>query len=129
MLVSLDKENSDKTMECKQAPCSGCTTLATSYARHRRLDKSRSAADRSTRRDSQQAAIFSHAQCPAHFHEGLGGDELAGRAVQNIKEAVFRRLGDDFAHAPVDVEIEQHQLLHIVEIPVVIGHGLIVPFE
>ena len=36
---------------------------------------------------------------------------------------------DYLTHAPVDVEIQQHQVLHAVVVPVVVGHGLVVPFE
>ena len=36
---------------------------------------------------------------------------------------------DDLAHAPVDIEIQQHQLLDTVEVPVVVGYGLVVPLQ
>ena len=74
-------------------------------------------------------AVLADRRRPTHFHERLGGDEFAGDTVQHIEETVLRRLHDHLAHAAVDVEIEQHQLLHVVEIPVVVGNGLVVPLE
>ena len=73
--------------------------------------------------------VLTHTQRPAHFDERLGGDEFAGRAVEHVEEAVLGCLGNDLAHPPIDVQIQQHELLHIVEVPVVVGCRLVEPLE
>ena len=45
----------------------------------------------------------------------IGGEELAGRALEHIEEAVAVRMHGDLARrAAVDGEVGQHQLVHAV---------------
>src|SRR5262249_39038933 len=56
-------------------------------------------------------------------------NEFARNAVEDIKEPVLRRLRDHLARTAVDVEIEQHELLYAIEIPVVVRNCLVVPLQ
>ncbi len=38
----------------------------------------------------------------------LCGNKLAGLAIEHVKEAVLRRLHDDFARGSVDLQIREH---------------------
>src|SRR5579871_3520057 len=42
------------------------------------------------------------------LHERFCGDEMAGLAIEHVKESVLRGLHDDLAHSPADRQIRQH---------------------
>ena len=53
--------------------------------------------------------------------------QLAGFPVEHIEKTVLRRLHDDFALAPVDLELGQNHVLDGGKIPGVTRYGLVVP--
>jgi hypothetical protein len=72
-------------------------------------------------------AVLVDALGPRHRDVRLGGDQLAIRAVEDVEEAILRRLHDDLAHHAAEVDLGQHQVLHRGVVPVVTGRSLEVP--
>ena len=69
------------------------------------------------------------ARRPGDGDVGLGGDQLAGRAVEHVEEAVLRRLHQHLALRASDLEIGEHDRLHRGVVPVLARRGLVVPGE
>ena len=64
---------------------------------------------------------------PGHLGEGLGRDQLPGRPVQDIEEAVLRRLHQHLALAALDLQVGQDDRLGRGVVPGVARRGLIPP--
>src|SRR6185312_5990629 len=80
-------------------------------------------------RARDRAPAFVEPRRPCDLHEGRGRNELTRGAVEHVEESVLRRLHDHFTLAASDVQVQDHQLLHAVEVPVIVGDGLVVPLE
>ena len=59
--------------------------------------------------------------------EGLGRYQRPGLAIEHVEEAVAVGLEPDRRLLPVDVEIGEHQFVHPVIVPGVVGRRLVVP--
>ena len=70
-----------------------------------------------------------HVGSPGDPRELVGGQELTGRSVENIKETVLRRLHQHRARLAVPLDIRQNHVLGGRIVPTVAGGGLIVPGE
>ena len=79
------------------------------------------------RRLDRAARLRIDAGRPRHGGERLRRDELAGRAIDHVEEAVLRRLHQHLAHRAVDAQIGQHDRLRARVVPVVGGRLLEVP--
>ena len=66
-------------------------------------------------------------QSPVHFDEGFGREQFAVGAVDDVEEAVFRRLHEHFAGFAADLQVSQQDVLGGGEVPGVAGCGLVVP--
>ena len=66
---------------------------------------------------------------PRDLGEGGAGDVLSRLSIQDVEEAVFRRLHDDLAVAAFDLQVGQHKGLRGRVVPVVARRGLEVPDE
>src|SRR5579872_3048626 len=65
---------------------------------------------------------------PRHtLDEFLTGDELAGKAIQDVEKAILRRLHENLAGAPIDLQVGQDNGLHRREIPCLARDLLEVP--
>ena len=64
---------------------------------------------------------------PVHRHIRIGGQQLAGGAIQHVEEPVLRRLHDHLARATADREVGQHHRLHRGVVPGVARHRLVMP--
>ena len=64
---------------------------------------------------------------PVHPHQRIGLEQLAGRPVDHIEEAVLWRMEDHRTIRPIDLQMRQDQRLGGGEIPVVPRRLLIVP--
>ena len=64
---------------------------------------------------------------PVHRHERLRGNQLAVAAIDDIEEAVLRRLHQHLARLAVDAQIGEHDVLSRGEVPRLARRRLVVP--
>ena len=73
------------------------------------------------------ASLLVNARGPGDGDIVLGRDQFAGRAVQNVEEAVLGGLHHDLAGLTVNVHFRQHDVLRGGIVPALAWGGLIVP--
>src|SRR5438105_1108265 len=73
------------------------------------------------------AGLHINASGPSDRNEGFGRDQLAGSAIEYIKEAIFRRLQKDFANMTLYSQIGENDVLSAVVIPYITWHYLVMP--
>src|SRR2546422_446175 len=54
-------------------------------------------------------------------------DRLAGDAVEDVSESLFRQLNDRFHSAVIHIEIEQDRMRRHIVVPNVVMHELVIP--
>ena len=64
---------------------------------------------------------------PGHLDVGIGGNELPGRALDDIEDAAAIGLDDHLLGRTVDRDVGQHQRVDAVIVERVVRRGLIVP--
>src|SRR5205085_6823079 len=66
---------------------------------------------------------------PGHRYVSFGGKQLAGCSIENVEEAVFRRLHQHLAFAATHIEVCEDDVLRRREVPVFARRRLIMPDE
>ena len=69
------------------------------------------------------------ARRPRHRPVGVRGDQLTGRAIDHVEEAVALRAQHHLAQAAADLEVHEHALVDAVEVVHVVRRGLIRPLR
>ena len=76
---------------------------------------------------NRPAGLHVHACRPVDRHRGLGSEQFAGLAIEDIEEAVLRRLHQDLADLSVDPEVGEDHLLGGGIVPLLTRGGLVMP--
>ena len=66
---------------------------------------------------------------PVHFDERKSRNELFRGPIDRVKESIFEACATTLRMRSIDAQVDQHELLDIVEIPVVVLHRLKMPLE
>src|SRR5439155_23732336 len=79
--------------------------------------------------DSYRPALFIEPAGPVYFDKRFAQEELTGRSIQHIEEAIPVGPEHDLAWAALPLHIDQDRNLRRVVIKFIVGRKLVIPFQ